>query len=169
VVDLPITGETSTLGAYLEYSHIISYYTSSSVFNTRQVAQVRNVAFFTPFTNRRMSSRALNIPTPERYIDDLRQKHILKSLLKERVPGYNTEKNPAGGDLPKKRWMSDGPLSKGFVKYGLPNHIPEEMKSDMLDNPQVSSWKALCFKIWKEKIFSDPKLEIGSNAEQISL
>jgi hypothetical protein len=167
VVDLPITGESSALGAHLELGHVINYYMSNSGPLGRQLAQSRDVTLFSPFTDRRIGTLALSIPSPTRYLDGLTPKHHLKSLLKSRVPRYDTSKPKEAGGLPTTRWMSDGPLSEGFETYELPDHLPARIRSELVDSPRMDSWNALCYAIWEDRVLTNPDIRIGSDTREI--
>lgn len=167
VVDLPITGETSALGAHLEFGHLTNYYMSNSGQLGRQLAQNRGVTLFTPFTDRRLAEVALTVPSPDRFLDGLTSKHYLKSLLQRRVPAYDTSKPKKAGGLPTQRWLTDGPFAEALAAYGLPGHLPDTVSSDLLENPRMDTWNALCFRIWEEHVLLNPEPQAAFEARQI--
>lgn len=151
VAELPERRGTG-LAAHLELGHWIDFYCDDTVSLWRQLAHGRGKSLFAPFTSRSVAESALAVPTDERYIRRGNPKHLLKSLLRRRVPAYPVNQPKGGSGLPFLRYIRTGPLRDALLEYPLPAFVGAAQREALLRAPSWITWNVLTYAIWSERV-----------------
>lgn len=134
----------------------------------RLLAQPNGKRIVEPYLDWRVVRELLTVSADRRYVKRLAGKWVLKEILARRVPGYrvNQRKNATG--LPFERYYVDGPLQGIWDRYDVPDFVPGEMRSAVVDSPSPITWFALTHAIWSERIEHNASLEPHPVAVEMS-
>ncbi len=149
------------------HAEIVSFFTGFGhikeyIGRTRQQAFCRGRTVLTPFACRSVLDLAMSIPMPRRILRDGVVKHVAKSLLARRVPLYPVLTRKGGSDVPRTRFLQEGPLKDIFHGQGLPCFWPEEKRDILLYPRRESSFlamNALSYTLWQNRVLKNPDLE----------
>ncbi|HBG14211.1 MAG TPA: hypothetical protein DDW96_02630 [Synergistaceae bacterium] len=161
-------GHAEVMSIFTDFGHIREY-----IGRTRQQAFCRGSTVLTPFACRQVLELAMTMPMPQRIVRDGVVKHIAKSLLTKRVPGYPILTRKGGSDVPRTRFLQEGPLKDVFLGEAFPRFWPETHR-DILLNPQRDSsflgLSALSYALWQNRILMEQNLEAipGTRTFQVS-
>lgn len=125
----------------------------------RHLAQARGKSVTSPFGASPVLASALSVPVGQRYLRGLRDKYLLKRLLKQRLPGYPVHQRKLSTELPFERYYSDGPLSSVWRRYPVPTFIETSLRHRVTYLPNWVTWNALTWAIWDERIARNPELQ----------
>ncbi len=150
-------GHAEMLAIFTGFGHIREY-----IGRTRQQALCTGKKVMTPFSCRSAMELALSMPMPGRILKDGVVKHVAKTLLARRLPGYPVHTRKGGSDVPRTRFLQEGPLKGLFLEEGLPGFWPKE-HADLLLNPRRESsflaLNALGYAIWEKRVLGKKDLE----------
>lgn len=146
-------------GPHMHLGHLIDFFQDNTVTPWRHAAHAHGKALQTPFAGKRVLETVLAVPPRKRYAKRKESKYILKELLDQRLPKYNTSKKKGSSALPEKRYQEQGPLSNGFDKYSIPDFIPEEKHNDIRNMANHVSWYAFAYAVWRDRILENPNLD----------
>jgi len=161
-------GHAEVMSIFTDFGHIREY-----IGRTRQQAFCRGSTVLTPFACRKVLDLAMSMPMPQRIVRDGVVKHVTKSLLAKRVPGYPTLTRKGGSDVPRTRFLKEGPLKDVFHEEAFPRFWPETHR-DMLLHPQRDSsflvLSALSYALWQNRVFMEQNLKAipGTRNLQVS-
>lgn len=147
------------------YGHLYAYLRHNTGGQWRQLAYAHGKTMFYPFRCARLARLGLAVPASRRYVQgldavgDLESKHLLKSLLAERCPGYPVGQRKGSGALPVERYFETGPLAPVFDRYDPPAFVPESMYSDHVDAYGPVTWNLVTYAVWRDRVLDDPSLE----------
>jgi asparagine synthetase B (glutamine-hydrolysing) len=150
-VDLP-EADRGGLAGHLELGHWLDFYGDDTVSLWRQLAHGRGRSLHAPFTARAVAQCALDVPSPARYVRRGRMKHLLKSLLARRVPGYPVHQAKGGSGLPFHRYARSGPLRDALRDYSVPEFTDRAELDRLFDQPTWMTWNVITFAIWNERV-----------------
>ncbi len=147
---------------YLELKAVFALLFNNATSLWRQLAYGYGRTVHTPFTGKSLLDVSLSIPRQYRYEKEGRAKHILKDLLKQRLPGYPVDVPKLGTGLPRTRYCQDGPLKDFFYHHPIPDFI-EPGFHDFIRKPQwENSWlifNLITYAIWEEEVLKKPNLD----------
>lgn len=147
-----LTPNRATYTAHMDWGHWIEYFCSNAASLWRHAAQAHGAELVTPFITRRLAQTALDVPPTWRYRKGLEQKHLLKTLLDERLPAYSTTKSKGSGGLPLPRYLADGPLADGFDRYAPPPIVDaDRARAAMTEAPEFA-WNLLTYAMWRDRV-----------------
>lgn len=158
-------GRDGTFAGPAELAHLVSFYGHRIGSRYRQLAVAHGKPLLTPFETERMMRCSLSIPAERRYVEglrglpDLAPKYLLKALLKERLPGYDTAQEKGSGVLPYERYRSEGALRDVFETYDVPAFVPRDSREEVLEGSGRQAWNLLTYAIWRDRVLDDPDLE----------
>jgi hypothetical protein len=139
--------------AQLEIGHLMGYFCENILCVWRQLASSHGKSVYAPFANRLMFDAAMSIPASQRYMDSRMVKHLLKKLLKRRVPNYLIDQPKFGGAVPIDRFLANGPLMQLFDRYPPPEFISHEtLRTMIVKNMVAILWNTMLFSVWKGRI-----------------
>lgn len=104
----------------------------------------------------------MSMSMPGRILKDGVVKHVAKSLLAKRLPGYPVYTRKGGSDVPRTRFLQEGPLKGLFLEEGLPRFWPEEHAGLLLHPRREASFlalNALGFVLWEKRVLEKTNLE----------
>ncbi len=153
---IPSTSFPADFDTHIEVGQWVEYFCENTVDTTRQVAQARGVSMSTPYAGKAVAETALSIPTPERFLDRLSEKHVPKKLLARRLPDYRTGKPKGNGHLPEGRYFREGPLADVFEKYPMPEFVPDGLRADLPDEHPGLAWLLASYAIWRDRVLTEP-------------
>lgn len=162
--------EQSGYGPHMHLGHAIEFYHDVVLTNLRQLAHANGNQVVAPFAGREVFETVLALSPADRYarfsrppLSDPTQvveyKYILKDLLSERLPAYDTTRPKGHGLLPFSRYLDDGPLDTVFEKYPLPEFIPSEHRESVRTGTEEVTWYAANYAIWRDRILENDALE----------
>nr|WP_247010543.1 asparagine synthase-related protein [Halorientalis litorea] len=153
---VPSTSFPADFDTHIEVGQWVEYFCENTVDTTRQVAQARGVSMSTPYAGKAVAETALSIPTPERFLDRLSEKHVPKKLLARRLLDYRTGKPKGNGHLPEGRYFREGPLADVFEKYPMPEFVPDGLRADLPDEHPGLAWILASYAIWRDRVLTEP-------------
>ena len=150
-------GHAEVMSIFTGFGHIREY-----IGRTRQQALCTGRKVMSPFACRSALELALSMPMPGRILKDRVVKHVAKSLLEKRLPGYPVNTRKGGSDIPRTRFLQEGPLKGLFLEEKLPRFWPEEFAGILLSPQRESSFlalNALGYALWQNRVLENPALE----------
>jgi asparagine synthetase B (glutamine-hydrolysing) len=150
-------GHAEAMSIFTGFGHIREY-----IGRTRQQALCTGRKVMSPFACRSALELALSMPMPGRILKDGVVKHVAKSLLAKRLPGYPVQTRKGGSDIPRTRFLQEGPLKNLFLEEKLPRFWPEEFAGILLSPQRESSFlalNALGYALWQNRVLENPALE----------
>ena len=148
---------------YLELKAVFALLFNNATSLWRQLAYGYGRIMYTPFTAKSLLNISLSIPRQYRYVKDGRRKHILKDLLKQRLPGYPVDAQKLGTGLPRTRYCTEGPLKDFFEDHPIPDFVDPKFY-DLVKKPRwETSWMVfnlITYTIWRENVLKDPDLSL---------
>ena len=165
---LPTTQQQG-YGGHMHLGHCIEYFHDVILSNWRQGALASGTSLLTPFAGREVLETALAVPPTRRYarwtVPDrsrpsrvVAYKYLVKDLLSQRLPAYDTNKPKGHGMLPFRRYLADGPLSNVFEEYAVPEFVPSEHRPAVREGTSEISWYAANFAIWRDRVLRNDNL-----------
>ena len=104
----------------------------------------------------------MSMPMPGRILKDGVVKHVAKSLLARRLPGYPVNTRKGGSDVPRTRFLQEGPLKDIFLEEKLPRLWPGEFAEILLRPQRESSFlalNALGYALWQNHVLENPDIK----------
>lgn len=150
-------GHAEILAIFTDFGHIREY-----IGRTRQQALCAGKKVMSPFACRSALELALSMPMPERILEHGVVKHVAKSLLAMRLPGYPVHTRKGGSDVPRTRFLQEGPLKGLFLEEKLPRLWPQEHAGILLQPQRETSFLALSalgYALWEKRVLENPDLE----------
>lgn len=156
-------------GPHMHLGHAIEFFHDVAPTIWRHAAHARGVAMKTPFGGREVLESALAVPAGDRYARFqvpqphhptrvVRYKYLLKDLLEERLPAYDTKKPKGHGLLPTDRYLESGPLADVFDRYPVPEFVPEEHHETVRTRTDNIGWYAANYAIWRDRVLRNDDL-----------
>lgn len=102
------------------------------------------------------------MPLPGRIARDGVVKHIPKALLGVRLPGYPVYTRKGGSDVPRTRFLQEGPLKGVFRTVKPPRFWPQDRLEVLLEPRRETSFvalSALSYSLWQDRVLENPGLE----------
>jgi hypothetical protein len=124
----------------------------------RHLANAYGKTVFTPYAAGSVVRRALEVPVGQRYVRGLQAKHLLKQVLKGRLPRYPINQRKLGTGLPFERYYTRGPLSKIWERYEVPELFRGDARQRLVTHPSQTTWNAITWAIWQEQVVRNPAL-----------
>ncbi len=146
-----------TMALFTGFGHIREY-----IGRTRQQALCAGKTVMSPFACRSAMELALSMPMPRRILKGGVVKHVAKSLLEKRLPGYPVHTRKGGSDVPRTRFLQEGPLRDIFLEEKPPRPWPEEYSEILLHPRRESSFLALSalgYALWQSHVLENPDLK----------
>lgn len=146
-----------TMAIFTGFGHVRDY-----MGRTRQQALGAGKTVMSPFACRSAMELALSMPMPGRILKDGVVKHVAKSLLEKRLPGYPVHTRKGGSDVPRTRFLQEGPLRNIFLEEKPPRSWPEESSGILLHPRRESSFLALSalgYALWQNRVLENPDLK----------
>ncbi|GGN98135.1 asparagine synthase-related protein [Haloarcula pellucida] len=156
--------ERSSGGRFVDHAelgHLLSAFRHNAAEQWRQLGYVHGHELVAPFKTRRLTACALSVPPARRYVGgrgSFTPKHLLKSLLKRRLPAYPVRQPKGAGSLPVERYFEDGPLTNVFERYDPPEFVPAAMYEDHVEQFGPVTWNLITFAIWRDRVLQNPDL-----------
>lgn len=150
-------GHAEAMSIFTGFGHIREY-----IGRTRQQALCTGRKVMSPFACRSALELAMSMPMPGRILHDGVVKHVAKSLLARRLPGYPIHTRKGGSDVPRTRFLQEGPLKGLFLEEKLPRFWPGEVADILLHPRRESSFlvlNALGYALWQNRVLEKTDLE----------
>ena len=145
----------------VSFGQLLSAFRHNTVAQWRQLGHVHGHSLVAPFKTRRLTTCALSIPAEDRYIGRLgsfTSKHLLKSLLVDRLPAYPARQPKGAGSLPVERYFDDGPLADVFERYEPPSFVPDSMREEHVEQFGPVTWNLVTFAVWRDRVLQNPNV-----------
>lgn len=150
--------DPAALWRHIEFAHIADYFCDDASSRWRQMMHTRGKSVVSPYLTRSVVNAALAFPRRLRYAQGERMKHLLKDLLKARVPSFDSDAEKIGGDVPFQRYFRSGPLKESFTRYAMPDGVDAETAAATQAQPDMLTWNLLSFAIWRDEVLKDRTL-----------
>lgn len=124
----------------------------------RHLANAYGKTVFTPYAAGPVVQRAFEVPVRQRYLRGFQAKHLLKQVLNTRLPSYPVNQPKLGTGLPFVRYYTNGPLSKIWDRYDVPELFRGEARQRVVAHPSWTTWNAITWAIWQEKVVRNAAL-----------
>lgn len=150
-------GHGELLGLFTGFGHAREY-----VGRTRQQAFCRGKTVMAPFAAKSVLDLALSMSLPGRIVKDGVVKHIPKALLGVRLPEYPVHTRKGGSDVPRTRFLQEGPLKDVFRTVKPPRFWPQDRLDVLLEPRRETSFaalSALSYSLWQDRVLENPGLE----------
>lgn len=150
-------GHGELLGLFTGFGHAREY-----VGRTRQQAFCRGKTVMAPFAAKSVLDLALSMPMPGRIVREGVVKHIPKALLGALLPGYPVHTRKGGSDVPRTRFLQEGPLKGVFRTVKPPRSWPKDRLDVLLEPRRETSFvalSALSYSLWQDRVLENPGLE----------
>jgi hypothetical protein len=155
--------------AHMHLGHCIEYFHDVILPNWRHAAHAQGVSLVAPFAGRTPLELALAVPATRRYARFARPtrthptrvvsyKYLLKDLLADRLPEYDTAKPKGHSLLPFQRYLDDGPLADVFERYSVPEFVPLATRDRVRDGTGEVAWYAANYAVWRDRILENDDL-----------
>lgn len=150
--------DPAVLWRHIEFTHIADYFCDDATSRWRQMMHTRGKSVVSPYLTRSVVNAALAFPRRLRYAQGERMKHLLKDLLRARVPTFDSDAAKIGGDVPFQRYFRSGPLKEAFARYAMPDGVDAETAAATQAQPDMLTWNLLSFAIWRDEVLKDRTL-----------
>jgi hypothetical protein len=150
-------GHAEAMSIFTGFGHIREY-----IGRTRQQALCTGRIVLTPFACRSLIDLAMSMPMPRRILNNGVVKHVAKSLLARRLPGYPVLTRKGGSDVPRTRFFQEGPLKDIFLEEKIPRFWPGDHADWLLHPSRETSFvalNALGYAQWQNRVLENPDLE----------
>ena len=145
---------------HVETAQWLDYFCENTLSIERQLAQAYGKSLFPLFVMRPVVSSALAVPVTKRYFrGPLDVKHLLKRVLKKRLPKYPINQRKCATGLPFDRYYTAGPLSDIWTRYRMPDFIEGKIRERVTDHPSQVTWNAITYAIWEYRVVRNPHLK----------
>jgi len=168
-VDLRVEGRTG-YDPHMRLGHALEFFHDNILTIWRHAAHANGKAIQSPFAGGEVFETALAVPPSDRYVRFAlpprenptrvaQYKYLLKELLGEKVPEYDTKKRKGHGQLPTRRYFEEGPLADAFDRYELPAFVPEAHRDAVRNGTEEITWYALNYAVWRDRVLTDDDLD----------
>jgi len=147
-------------GPHMHLAHFISFFQANTASLWRHAAHAHGKSLQMPYTGTGALKAALSLPASKRYLHRLESKHLLKDLLSERVPAYDTSKSKLASNVDTSRYLQSGPLSDAFERYPVPEFVPDDRKERIRRGTGHESWYAFSYAVWRDRVLENDDLEV---------
>lgn len=152
------------LTIHCEVGSMIDFLCEDVVSLWRQIQYSFGKSIYCPANYKSLVNVSLSFPVSYRYLDDNNTiKHLLKALLKKRLPEYPVNIPKGGSGLPRTRYCTEGPLKNIFEKYPVPDFINKEYRKVVTNPAWETSWltfSVATYSIWEQRVLKNPDLSI---------
>jgi asparagine synthase (glutamine-hydrolysing) len=134
--------------AQLEAAHLVDFFCDDALSIWRQAAMSYGSYLVSPFTHPTVVRCAFMLPRRDRYWGAGETKPALKTLLRKRLPAYDTRQPKLSFGLPLQRFLDFGPLSRSPY-FTPPEFFPRTQ--EILPNayPAWIAWSVLTLSAWR--------------------
>ena len=143
---------------HLECAQWLEYLCEDTVMLFRHFANAYGKSVFVPFITGAVVATALEVPADHRYIKGMRNKYLLKDLLQKRVPKYPVDQRKGFTDLPFSRYYKEGPLSRVWERYEVPDFIEPGLAREVVQAGNWMTWNAICYAVLKKRVLDTSDL-----------
>ena len=153
---------------HLQFGHLLDFLCDDSVSQWRQAAYAKAKQLRAPFVTRPIVDAALSVPVELRFVRRGRVKHVLKDILRSRLPEARVEAKKGGGDLPLERYLRSHPLGDAAsicADVGLLSGRDVEKASA---HPRLL-WNLLSISLWKSEVLSDSAVRLHPSSADIRI
>jgi asparagine synthase (glutamine-hydrolysing) len=146
-----LSPDASGIDAQLEAAHLVDYFCDDALSIWRQAAMSHSGYLIGPFTHPKIVSASLRFRRRDRYWRNGETKPALKSVLRRRLPEYDTHLPKLSFGLPLQRFLESGPLHD--TPYFVPEKfLPGQTGSDPRTYPPWIVWSILTLSVWREMV-----------------
>jgi asparagine synthase (glutamine-hydrolysing) len=134
--------------AHLEAGHLVDFFCDDAVSIWRQSAMSSGGFLIAPFTHPALLQSSVTFSVRDRYWRRGESKPALKTLLRRRLPDYNTKLLKLATGLPVQRFLESGPLCQS--PYSTPPEcFPPSEKGTGQTYPPWIAWSLLTLSAWR--------------------
>jgi asparagine synthase (glutamine-hydrolysing) len=155
VCPLIVPEKTSDPDAQIEAAHLVDYFCDDAVSIWRQSAMSHGGYLIAPFTHPDIIGSSLRFDRTERYYRGGEVKPALKTLLRRRLPVYDTGIPKLASGLPIRRFLDSGPLAHSDY-FAPPEFFPRPPQLNRAAYPHWVAWGILTLSMWRALVTKDP-------------
>lgn len=153
-----LTADADRYVRHLEVAQWRTFY-NEHILLLRHLAFAYGKSLIAPYNSGPVVASALAVPPAQRYSDGLQSKYILKRLLAQRLPAYNTKRKKDDIVIPFRQYYTNGPLAGIWSKYEVPDIFSGDARKQLIEQPSESTWNAVTFAIWRKRIADNATLQ----------
>jgi asparagine synthase (glutamine-hydrolysing) len=143
-----LSPEAQGADAHLEAGHMVDFFCDDAVSIWRQSAMSHSGFLIAPFTHPTVLQCSLSFSVRNRYWRRGESKPALKTLLRRRLPEYDTRLPKLATGLPIQRFLESGPLRQS--RYSTPpDFFPLPGKCGGGVYPPWIAWSVLTLSAWR--------------------
>jgi asparagine synthase (glutamine-hydrolysing) len=161
--------KASRFDRHREVCTMVDFLCEESLMLLRQLALASGKALYSPFVHRVVVDSALAVPSPERPSRGLRTKHLLKDLLRKRLPAYPVDQKKYFLDIPFAEHFHTGSLSGIWQDYTVPEMFEGEVRARLTAESSQTTWNAITFAVFQETVLRNPNLAAAPATVSLSL
>lgn len=150
---------------HLELAHWVDYFCEDGVIRIRQLAHSYGKVLICPYLSGPVVRSALSVPPAERFIRGMSTKHLLKAVLKKRVPNYPIRRRKGITGIRFCDHYPNGDLSRIWEDAPLPDFLPksraEQLRNGALEGPlgpDSHAWNLVAWSLWRKYVLSNEDL-----------
>ena len=125
----------------------------------RHLAQSYRKRVVLPFALSAAVNEIRRVPADRRYIRGMSGKWVLKGILGRRLPDYSVNQRKLATGLPFERYYTDGPLTRIWDRYEVPDFIDPSIRDEVVSTPSETTWHAITHAVWLDRIGRNPNVD----------
>ncbi len=165
----PPPKEADLLTRHLELAHWIDFLCEDHSSFLRQLGLAHRKSVILPFLQEPVVRQAMTVPADERYIAKGQVKHLLKGLLKRRLPAYPVHQPKGITSMMTPRRYRGMDRRMVWETFPMPDFIPVRHRQTVADFENPMSGTALRLSILERKVLRNPALAGIAGTKRIRL
>ena len=126
----------------------------------REAARAHRAELVAPFVMEPMITALSRLPVADRHLKGFTGKWLMKEMLSARLPAYQVDKRKLHTSLPFKRYCTDGPLTRIWDRYEIPDLFEGKDREGLIANSSDEGvlWNAISHAIWDARVVQNASL-----------
>ncbi len=160
------TGSLSPEMKHLEFAHWVDYFCEDGAIRIRQLAHSFAKTLICPYLSGPVVRSALGVHANERFIRGLNTKHLLKAVLKKRVPNYPTKRRKGITGVRLKDHYPNGDLAVLWEDAPIPEFLPSTYAAELRRyplhgplGPGSQGWNLVAWALWTKHVLHNDELQ----------
>ncbi len=152
---------------HLEFAHWIDYFCEDVLLRIRQLAHTYGKTLICPFLAKPVVNAALSVSPKHRYLKGIQTKHLLKSLLRRRVPQYPHERRKGITGISMAEIYRQGHFADFWDEHVIPDFVPERLRKSIQSSckenyPSAAlgqvTWHVMSWALWQSQVLKNGDL-----------
>lgn len=165
----PACDEADALSRHLELAHWIDFLCEDHASFIRQLGLAHRKSVILPFLAGPLVRQAMTVPADERYIAKGQVKHLLKGLLKRRLPAYPIHQRKGITSMMTPRRYRGEDRRTVWETFPMPDFIPARHREAVAGFENPMSGTALRLSILERRVLRNPARATIEGTKKIRL